>query len=307
MSIIKKSLAGICLFALLLTFLTSCTSWFYTWFYGKKPWCQPMTKWAAEGIELYVLQTAGDEKSVYDAIMIAHYGDTRMFYDVSIHPYHIEKGYGMTISDIHETASYLSEPSVSSPSRFPIYYGDVEPISDTEFRVTLSDCEIFGGGYDIPELMFPKELTFTRVAENLTEADIPEITLDQQYEFCPTYRAYSRWISNDLQMTLYVYVLTNVDKRTKCQLSGDSDVSFYVNFFESSSSVFLTKITEENVNAPDKSLITSNSGEEWRCEYFEDYFLATVIRSEYYEAGHVLTFTLLPPLTYSEAKDLWEN
>ena len=265
-----------------------------------------MSKWTADGIELYVLKDCGptDEKPcafVDDAVMIVHYGDTEMVYDVKITSRLGENGYGMYIRDIYETTTYVSDSHIGPPEHYFFYYGDIEAINDTKFAVTLNCPEITGGGYDIPELMFPEEITFALAAENLTESDIPKIEKDEQYEFCPTYREYSEWISNDLKMTLYVCFYSNTDKRVKCRLNDGSCVSFYVNFFESNSSAFLTEITEENRNVKDVSLIVNDSGEQWQCEYFEDHFVATVIRSEHYEVGQVWTFNLLPPFTYSEA------
>jgi len=310
MIIMKKILALLCLCALLLTFLTSCTLplWFNDWVFGKGSWNQPMSKWVAEGIELYVLNCGPTDtdatRRVDDAFMITDFGDTKMFYDVRIYP-ECENRYGISISDIHGTSEYLVHSPKNDTSRYPIHNGYLEPISETQFQVALYNCEIKGGGYDIPELMFPKEIIFTRVAENLTEEDIPKIEINQQYEFCPTYRRYSRWVSDDFKMTLSVGSFVSTDKVVKCQVTTDPDVCFCVDFFESNSSAFLTKTTEENLRFRVESLETSisNSSEEWQCEYFENYFLATVIRSEYYETGHIITFTLLPAMTREEAEE----
>jgi len=90
MIIMKKILALLCLCALLLTFLTSCTLplWFNDWVFGKGSWNQPMSKWVAEGIELYVLNCGPTDtdatRRVDDAFMITDFGDTKMFYDVRI-------------------------------------------------------------------------------------------------------------------------------------------------------------------------------------------------------------------------------
>ena len=269
----KKLIVVVCLFALLLSSLTSCglliiVNW--------TPDRQPMSKWVADGIELYVLEDNAD------SFMIVNYGDTQMFYRFR---FSYRAGPPFSIDDIrkysyHEIAS-----------------GDFLLISDAKFKVTMYDSTVFGGGHNLPELMFPKEIIFTRVATDLTEEDIPQIAIDPQYSFCPIFSETSKWVSDDLQMTL----INNEPLlgQQKCQLASDPNTQFHVNFFESNSSAYLTKITEENKSSSETSLIVSQSTEEWACEYFEDHFLATVIRSEYYEPGHVLTFTPVSPDTTS--------
>ena len=313
MNTLKKILALLCFCALLLTSLTSCAQYFWDWVYGTGPWNRPMSKWTADGVELYILNDCGPtdvnpSAFVNDAFMIVHYGDTEIVYKVGIYSAHTKKGYVMYISDGRETIMYTSSYSKNPPHIYTLSAGNIETISETEFSVTLiRPPEISGGGYDIPELMLPEEITFTLAAENLTEADIPEIHRDEQYQFCPTYRTYSEWISDDLKLFLYVSVYSDTDKRVRCRFNDGSGVSFYVNFFESNSSAFLTKITEENQNVNDVSLIVNASGEQWECEFFEDYFVATVIRSEYYEVGQILTFNLLLPPTHPEAEQHWED
>lgn len=272
----KRLIALLFVLALLLASLTSCR---YRGFNDSRhPSNQPMTKWGAEGIELYVL--GPDQRS----FMIVDCNGKKMTYFVTY-------GYGQIVVDDVHPLYYKLETGEVEKGLITITLWNISLKTETKFKLYDGVIDVPGGGYDIPELMFAEELDFVRIATNLTEEDIPKIKIDEQYGlFCPKYRPVTQWISDDQQMTM--------DRRI-CQLTSDPDTQFYINFFESNSSAYLTKITDEN-KRDDTSSLVSQSTEEWKCEYFEDYFLATVVRSEYYEPGHVLTFTLLPPSTESE-------
>ena len=227
---------------LLLFSVTSCIKPTGDW---RSPDSQPMTKWVAEGIELYMLDP------ISDSFMIVNYGGTKMFFEVTFDwpSFYNDERWTMIIWDREYSNTHTSADCLDSRGETcdlgrriysSLFEGDVELISRTKCRVTMRHCEISGGGYDVPELMFPKELVFTRVAKNLTNEDIPTMERSEQYADCPIYRGLSHWISDDSKMILWIG-----RRRYKCQLVGEQEIELHANFFESNSSVFLTKITEE--------------------------------------------------------------
>lgn len=278
----KRLIALFFVLALLSTSLTSCLTRSRLMDDSRHPLNQPMTKWGAEGIELYVL---GPDQ---DSFMIADFNGKKMTYFVSL------DSSLFAVEDLHPVY-YKLETGELETLRTIIREWSISLKTETKFELSHGATAVPGGGYDIPELMFAEEIEFVRIATNLTEEDIPKIKIDEQYGlFCPKYRSGTQWISDDHQMTI------KSGFKDICQITSDPNTQFYINFFESNSSAYLTKITDENKSDYSRSSIVSQSTEEWKCEYFEDYFLATVVRSEYYESGHVLTFILLPPSTESE-------
>lgn len=171
-------------------------------------------------------------------------------------------------------------------------YGFKE-IDETHFKFTKGEVQSSETKCDIPELMLPNEIIMTRTQSDLNEEEFPEIEKNDNYDFCPTYRYGTKWQSDDDQV-----VINNID----CfgNLAGKSSVTFttepnsvyYIAFFEVNSKAYLVRWENDSLSDFSEQEFRKAT-EEWQCEYFENYFTAQVIRSNYYEVGHTISFTLV--------------
>ena len=253
----------------------------------------PMSKWEgdAEGLhfELYI----GDEE--HRDFMVVDYGNKKIFYLVW---WHRDYASQMSIRDKREFIgdvehSYTNTHQAISYWNIDLVKEDCFKMSGHEGQGTIGECKI-------PELMLPNEVTMTRVLEGLFENDFPQIEQDDSYKFCPIYRRGTQWVSDDNQFEICIDTKPHSnDDISEVVFTADQNAKFFVKFFEVESKAYLIKQENESAKFFTKYSFTSAT-EEWKCEYFEDYFLATVIRSEYYEPEHILTFTLLPSSTESE-------
>lgn len=283
----KKSVVLLSFLLVVLLLLSSCS-------YIRKydtchPAKQPMPKWEgdAEGLhfELYI----GDEE--HEDFMIIDYENKKLSYLVWWHQNYLSQ---MTINDIRESS--LDESISPADQVLHLLRGswDVELIDETHFELIHGPEEFPDAICDTPEATLPNEIVMTRTLSDLGNENFPQIGRDEAYDLCPTYRYGTQWISDDNRV-----VINNIES-SGTHTAGTSKVTFteepnsvyLIGFFELDYKACLMKWEEDSLFYFSKSNFASST-EEWQCEYFENYFTARVIRSEHYEPGHILTFTLV--------------
>ena len=269
----KKPLVFIAALIILLTSLTSCT--YITKFDTCHPTNYPMSKWAGENIELYIVDNAIMDNPY--SIMIVDYGDKKISYNVWWHQNYLTC---LSIRDTREGVYVEEEPPSYGENNYHYVSGwDIELIDETH-------CKLINGP-EFADLELPEEVILTRVATDLTKEDFPQIDIDERYSFCPTYYYGTKWRSDDGQFQVEIKSHSATGALT---VASDTEAKLWMRFLESNSSVYVLK---ENTGLG--YLNESDITEHWRCEYFENYFVATVIRSEYYEPGQVITFNRVMP------------
>lgn len=275
----KKKVTLLAVLFIFLFLLSSCDS--YRAKYDTcHPTKQPMSKWVGDCVEIYVLGSG--RKS----IMIVDYGVEKIHYLIYWHGDCLTR---MSIRDCREAVSVLDEPDIMFDSHQSIANWQIELIDETCFKLKGHREEESEGECEIPELMLQKDITMTRVATDLTEADIPQIEVNDDYNFCPAYRYDSQWISDDNQVSICMLGNGGAGEVT---FATNPDTKSYVRFFEANSKCYLIK--RDNKSWLDISPAKfKNASEEWKCQYSEKCFTAEVVRSEYYESGHILTFSLV--------------
>lgn len=256
----------------------------------------PMSKWEgdAEGLhfELYI----GDEE--HEDFMVIDYGIKKISYLVFWHQNYASQ---MSLNDVREcTLDENESPTYQSPHLERSNW-DIELIDETHCKfVSHGVGEIEDATSNIPELMMPTEIVMMRTQSELNKENFPEIEADESYGLCPTYRYGTQWISDDNKV-----IIENIKSgynstagTSKVTFVEEPDSVYYIGFFELDHKAYLLKWEEETYFTASKF---AHSKEEWQCEYFENYFVAQVIRSEHYDPGHILTFTLVDtPLDSNE-------
>lgn len=283
----KKAVVFLSFLLVALLFLSSCSH--IRKFDSSHPVNHPMSKWEgdAEGLpfELYI----GDEE--HNDFMIIDYGNKKISYLVWWHQNYLSQ---MTINDIRESS--LDESISPADQVLHLLRGswNIDLIDETHFKFIHGSAEFPDATNNIPEVMLPNEIVMTRTRWDLGNESFPQPKRDEAYDLCPTYRYGTQWVSDDNMITI-----DNIKSRGT-YTSGTSKVTFaeepnsvyYIGFFELDYKAYLMKWEEDSLFYFSKSKF-ANSTEEWQCEYFENYFTARVIRSEHYEPGHILTFTLV--------------
>lgn len=270
----KKTLAFFTVLIILLTSLTSCSN------IEKHATCHPvsypMSKWAGENIELYIVDP--DIMDNPKDLIFVDYGDKKLAYYAQ---WECNYQVILNICDIREFA--FSEKGKTYKNCNGIARWDIELIDKTH-------CKLINGP-KYSEFGLPEEVILTRVATNLTKEDFPQIDIDEQYSFCPTYYYGTNWISDDSQFEVNFDILGfNSNGVGIVNIDSNPEIKYYMYFLESNFSVYVSQ-KKTALGYLNESDIT----EHWQCEYFENYFVATVIRSEYYEPGQVITFNRVMP------------
>ena len=237
---------------------------------------QPMTKWVAEEFELYVTDTN-------KGLMICNFNEKTIAYDVAfLH------GSDMLLMDRRPQDVVFEDNVIYSDSYekpgYSVAIGSYTPSSETSFRVKLE-------GAHIKTSYFSKELVFKRVATDLKTEDIPVIETDIDFNNSPIYSIGSKWISNDDNISIYIEgELKPYDSYAigKVAIKGQEDKDIYIAFNEIDSTAYLGFL--KNPNAIGLVYDVELASDKWNCEFFKDYFVATIISSNYYENGTVLVF-----------------
>lgn len=274
----RKNISILILLPFILLLLSSCS--FITKFDKCHPTNQPMSKWVGScndiQFELYIADSDSDSED----IMIIDYGNKKLSYIVWWHGNYLSQ---MSINDVRVVYQQISDNSVHK-THLNIGYWNIELVSQTCFKLIYYGVGRRGGVSEIPELMLPEEVVMTRVATGLTEP-IPQIEPDENYGYCPAYRQGTKWVSDDNQISID---MVNCGEG-RVVFADDPNLQYYIGFFESNSKAYSVKDQEDHYDILRYSFAT----EEWRCEYFEKYFTAEVVRSEHYETGHILTFNII--------------
>ena len=276
-------------FAIILLFslLSFCSCNNITKFNKWHPTQQYMSKWVSYSTQLHIeLYIVDWELGDY---MVIDYGDKEIAYIVMWHQNYLSQ---MSISDIRETSFNGSELDHLVDTHQKIYYYDVELISEDCFKLNKHSAYNLNENCEIPEWMLPNEIVMTRVATQLTEEDIPNIDLDENYGLCPGYRDGTQWISNDNQISIDMTGAGRTSGIGEVTFAEEADSRYYIGFFEVNSKAYLMKIEKDATYSFCKDKLASAT-EEWKCEYFNNYFTAEVVRSDHYETGHIITFTLV--------------
>ncbi len=290
----KKAVAASLLLIAVLLSLSSCIH--IIKFDSCHPVNHPMSKWEgdAEGLhfELYI----GDEE--HEDFMVIDYGIQKISYLVFWHQNYLSQ---MSLNDVRECTLDENESPIHQSLNLKRSYWDIELIDETHFKfVAHGAVEIADVTSNIPELMMPNEIVMTRTQAEINKENFPQIERDESYSLCPTYRYGTQWVSDDNKV-----IIENIESRynlsagtSKVTFVEEPDSVYYIGFFELEHKAYLLKWEEETYFTASKFV---HSKEEWQCEYFENYFVARVIRSEHYEPGHILTFTLVDtPLDSNE-------
>ena len=249
----------------------------------------PMSKWEgdAKGVhfELYI----GDKE--HKDFMIIDYGNKKISYLVWWHQNHLSQ---MTINDIRESSLDENESHVHQVLHLRRGGWDIDLIDETHFKFVRGSAEFPDATSNIPEVMLPNEIVMTRIQSKISNENFPSIEKDKAYDLCPTYRYGTQWVSDDNKI-----IIDNIESggtytagTSKVIFAQEPSSVYYVGFFELDYKAYLMKWEEDSLFYFSNSKFVK-SKEEWQCEYFENYFTARVIRSEHYEPGHILTFTLV--------------
>ena len=257
----KKAFALLLLLSILLVTLSSCNLFWM----DKHPANQEMTKWEGDGLELYIGQLGQDR-------LLINRGSEKWVFDVTWH------GNGLAIMGLADTR----RPTVPEDMRFAPehifvagYIVSLRP-NGTALLTYQGDASYYKG-------LFPEKAKLRKTAENLTIEDFPLVDNKENdsYRFCPIYHFGTNWISDDGNVRISMFDSNNI----RTTFSGEEDW-LYSEFIELDSMFYAG---ERKKDLP-YNLPLSAMQEHWQCEYFEDYFIATVIQSERYETGETITF-----------------
>jgi hypothetical protein len=255
------------------------------------PHYQPMTKWETDDFELFVV-------NMYKGVLVCHFPDKTEIYDLvfSTHAmgivYMLNENTKTEQSDsAHTTVDIIPPPSPDKCILFSaIVYGEnFFSWTETSFEARFAPVTIDMG-------LFPSEdVIFRRTEVNLTEDDIPRPEIEKD-ESNPIFKIGSQW-KNDTGLTIdmpkeyirrlpeyteYFYPIGKVNNLPY----SNQEFSIIFSIFDSRAYI---------VSTPEQYSVydITTAQEVWDCEFFEDYFIATVQESPYYEPGTILRFSLI--------------
>ena len=276
-----KRVATALVFTLILSLLLSSCD--YLKFDTCHPTNQPMSKWEgdAEGLhfELYI-----GEGELED-FMVIDYGNKKIPYLVCWYKSYLTQ---MTVSDIRESVLNQEMPAYEQNPHLLMSAWNINLINETCFKITNDPTPPSNIKCKIPELSLPKEIIMTRVENGLSEEDFSQIARDEAYDLCPIYRYGTQWVSDDNKVIINLVADTDI----KITFAEEPNSAYHIYFSEVDYKAYLIKWEEYSLFYFSDQIFLSAT-EEWQCEYFENYFRARVIRSEHYEPGHIITFTLV--------------
>ena len=272
----KKSFITLVLIVMVAVITSSCSI---------NPGSQVMTKWEAEGFELYITEP-------YKGILVWKREDSSVAYNFEFAGgddiFLFDRRQQFVNLEDYFDYEFLNQEEVE-------YQGYIAAIasytmqSESEFFCTIKD-------YLISTQQFPMNtLTFRRTATGLTERDIPQIELGESYEHCPVYSLGSKWISDDHMVTIEMEdrFYGSIAPYHRCPVGKitlmDGTASEYnIVFNELDSRAYVGEMKYSGGYG--ESYNISNASDIWECAFLEGEFTATVILSDYYEVGTVLTF-----------------
>lgn len=283
----KKTVALLSFLLVVLLLVSSCSH--IRKYDSCHPVNHPMSKWEGDADGLHFELYIGDEE--HRDFMVIDYGNEKISYLVWWHQNYLSQ---MTINDIRESSLDENESPVHQVLNLRRGSWDIELIDETHFKFIHGLAEISDAKSYIPEAMLPNEIVMTRIQSKIGDENFPSIEKDENYDFCPTYRYGTQWISDDNRI-----IIDNIESSgtytagtSKVIFADEPNAVYYIGFFELDHKAYLMKWEEDSLFYFSKSKFVKST-EEWQCEYFENYFTARVIRSEHYEPGHILTFTLV--------------
>lgn len=232
----------------------------------------PMSKWEADGIQLYIL-----EENINNGkdLLFIDSGETTLVFDVIWH------GNGLwQLEALDRRVPTVKGDSTCNEELRPHSFGAFELKILDENSCTLE----ISSPSSIPEEVITNKIVLHRTTMDLSKDDIARIQNDAKYDFCPTYRYGSKWISEDKQISVEVLQQKHAELGIGEVVFADSpDAKFYMKFLEYGSMAYIGEIGTLHFDV-------RQAKERWKCEYFKDYFMATIISSEYYQTGHILRF-----------------
>ena len=260
--LIKKVIVSFAILLILITTLPSCdpSGRNFAW----HPTQTPMSKWVGENIELYVLPVDENYKG---SLMIIDFGETKLTFYVRWHQNGLSE---LSLHDKRVMDSSIDYFAVAS------FYG--KTVSETQYLLYSYDT------YNLPDDLFPEKIMLNRVATDLSYEDIPVIKTDENYKFCPVYHRGTEWISIDNKTAIIAPVSSRYGIG-KVIFDGAENEPLDVIFLEYDSTIYCGNWNSYS------AVILEDAQEMWKCDYFEDYFVATVLCSDYYNVGESITFT----------------
>ena len=78
-----------------------------------------------------------------------------------------------------------------------------------------------------------------------------------------------------------------VKKCGEVTILGDTETKMYMKFHEYNSMAYLGQFEDDSAFS---RIDVRQTKEQWHCEYYEDYFIATVVCSERYSPGQIFRF-----------------
>ena len=252
----------------------------------------PMTKWEADGYELYI----GDNIEL-GGVMVCHLEDGKTV------TYAADIGmFGITIADTRKPILEAPHSAGEVSKYYQLGYFKYN-IGLFRSSFTMKYCSNNGGLS--PEWLWDgapeKELKFKLTQRNLNEDDIPKVEFDPALDYCPVFYPGCKWLSDDGKVSIrtetaesrkeceeddfYYYRQPFVGKAT---FSEESLEEYDVVFGQLDTGIYIgSLLSGEN----DSTICDRSTAEEiWECEYFEDGFTAKVIKSQRYEIGTVIRF-----------------
>ena len=235
-----------------------------------------MSKWEGDGIELYILDD--DINNGKDLIFIDS-GDGKLVFDV------LWQGNGLWNLEMLDRRMPKNEDGSTLD-------GDLHEHTAGSFGLTiLKEGSCLLKPYvtcHIPENMLSDKIVLQRTVTDLNPEDIPEIKLNDKYGFCPTYRYGSQWLSEDEQISISILPQKKAELGIgKILFDKEPNADLYIKFHEYNSMAYVGGFSENTHNF---YVNIRDAQEQWQCEYFEDYFTATVVCSGRYPTGQVIRF-----------------
>lgn len=235
----------------------------------------PMSKWEGDNLTLYILNQ--DINNGTDLILI-DLGEEKLTFDVWWH------GNGLWNLDIIDRNVPTTEnaPQLSGISeRRSVGSFDLKILDEKHSELRVYSPE------DIPEDFFPNDkIVLECTATDLKKEDIPIIDTND-YSFCPTYCYGSLWLSEDKQISIKILPQKKAEHGIgEVTFSNDPNVVEYMKFARFNSSAYIGEFGENELFY----FNIRNANEEWKCEYSEDSFIATVVHSHRFKQGEVFSF-----------------
>lgn len=250
-------------------------------FFGHSPDAKlcnyPMTKWEADGYELYV-------KEQDKGVLVCHLKDgEKIALDLDLYMY------SACAVDKRKSVVSVSDGQDESDG-----YLTIAKFSYTVSMTRRSVRLRYYTYRDFPDIrpeFIPEdgEIKFRLTATDLSETDIPTVEYDEAGDGCPVYSPGSVWQSDDGKITFCMeqtryYLDCPVGKAT---IEGTDSGDYEVVFRPTSSTMYLGKLLSEDGREYD----TAHAQEKWQCEYSENSFTAEATKSDRYPVGTVITFS----------------